>query len=101
MTKPLTLVIPHQLGVAGARARIESGFADLAGKLPGGMATVDQTWDGDRMRFSAQIAGQTITGTLDVLVDMVRMEIVLPGVLGLLAGKIGGKLKDEGQLLLK
>lgn len=101
MSKPLTVTIPPQLGAAEARRRIESGFADLTAKLPGGAAKVDQSWEGDRLTFAALVAGQDIHGTLDVLADSIRMDIILPGILGLLAGKISGKLKQEGQLLLE
>ena len=101
MAKPLVVTIPHQLGVAEARKRLETGFAEMTAKLPGGAAKIDQRWDGDRLIFAALIGGQDIRGTLDVLADAVRIEVVLPGLLGMLAGKIGGRLKDEGQLLLK
>lgn len=100
MSKPLTVTIPHNLGAAEARKRIETGFADLTAKLPGGAAKVDQSWEGDRLTFAALVAGQDIRGTLDVLADSIRMDVVLPGLLGMLAGKIGGKLKQEGQILL-
>lgn len=101
MARPLTITIPHQFGAAEARRRIQTGFADLIAKLPGGAARIDQHWDGDRLTFAALVAGQDIRGTLDVLADSIRMDVVLPGVLGLLAGKIGGKLKQEGQILLE
>ena len=101
MSKPLTVSIPHQLGVAEARRRLESGLAEMTAKLPGGAAKIDQRWEGDRLLFAAEISGQSISGSLHVLADAVKMEIVLPGILGLLAGKIGGRLKDEGQKLLK
>ena len=100
MAKPLTVTIPHQLGVAEARRRLETGFADMAAKLPGA-ARIDQRWAGDRLVFAASISGQEISGTMDVLADAVKLEVILPGILGLLAGKIGGRLKDEGQKLLK
>ena len=101
MAKPLTVSIPHQLGVAEVRRRLETGLAEMTAKLPGGAAKIDQRWEGDRLLFDAQVSGQSISGTLHVLADAVKMEIILPGILGLLAGKIGGRLKDEGQKLLK
>lgn len=101
MSKPLIVTIPHQLGAAEARRRLEAGFADMTRKLPGGAAKIDQSWEGDRMVFAALIGGQDIRGTLDVLADAARLEVILPGLLGMLAGKIGGRLKDEGQKLLK
>jgi hypothetical protein len=101
MAKPLTVSIPHQLGVTEARRRLETGLAEMTSRLPGGAAKIEQRWEGDRLLFDAQISGQSITGSVDVLADAVRIEVVLPGILGLLAGKIGGRLKDEGQKLLK
>jgi len=45
--------------------------------------------------------GQTISGTMDVLGDMVKLDIVLPGMLGMIAGKIRDQLQKRGQLLLE
>ncbi|ALL15358.1 polyhydroxyalkanoic acid system family protein [Caulobacter henricii] len=102
MSKPITITIPHKLGAAEARRRIESGFAQLASQIPGGSADqVQQTWNGDTLTFSAVAMGQTISGTLDVLGDLVKLDIVLPGMLGMIAGKIRDQLQKRGQLLLE
>jgi hypothetical protein len=102
MSKPLTITIPHQLGKAEARRRIEEGFGKIEQQLSGGgKASVDKSWDGDRMTFSALAMGQSITGALEVLEDSIRMDIVLPGILGMLAGKVRDRVQKEGQLLLK
>jgi hypothetical protein len=102
MSKPITITIPHQLGAIEARRRIETGFAQLAAQIPGGKADqVHQSWNGDTMTFSAVAMGQTISGTMDVLGDMVKLDIVLPGMLGMIAGKIRDQLQKRGQLLLE
>lgn len=99
MSKPLTVVIPHQLGRAEARRRLEDGFSRFAHQFGEG-AQVHKIWEGDRLAFSAQVMGQSISGALDVRDDAVNMEVNLPGLLGLIAGKIKGRLEQEGQLLL-
>lgn len=102
MAKPITITIPHQLGAAEARRRIETGFAQLAGQIPGGSPDqVHQSWSGDTLTFSAVAMGQTISGALEVMHDMVRLDIVLPGMLGMIAGKIKGELQKRGQLMLE
>ena len=101
MSKPIVVTIPHALGAAEARRRIEDGLTQLVGQAGGGVAKVTQSWDGDQMRFTAQAMGQTITGVLHVLADAVRMEVVLPGLLGMIAGKIKGQLQQQGTLLLE
>ncbi len=98
MAKPLTVVIPHNLGAAEARRRLESGIASLAGDLAG---EVHQSWTGDRLDFSAAVMGQTLKGMLEVMANEVRLELDLPGLLGMMSGKIRGKIEEKGRLLLK
>ena len=101
MSKPITITIPHQLGAAEARRRIEEGFGQLIGQAGGALKDVQKTWDGDTLTFSALAMGQTISGALFVMEQSVRMDIVLPGLLGVIAGKITGQVKKQGQLLLE
>ena len=98
--KPVTIDIPHSLGEAEARRRLEDGFDKIVSQF-GESAKLTRQWSGDRMGFSATVLGQTISGHLDVLADAVRMEINLPNVLAMMAGKIRGKVQKQGQLLLE
>jgi len=100
MATPLSITIPHQLGRAEARRRIETGFAKIVGQLPGGTGTSSERWDGDRLTFSVSAMGQTVSGVVDVLDAAVKMDLELPGVFGLLAGSLKGRLQQAGQLLL-
>jgi putative polyhydroxyalkanoate system protein len=100
MSKAVTVSIPHELGRAEARRRVEAGFGDLSRHL-GGLGAVSRTWDGDRMSFSFAAMGQAISGAIDVADHSVRLEVVLPNVLAMLAGKVKGRLQKEGQLLLE
>jgi len=99
--KPISVSIPHDLPQSEARRRIEQGF-DRFGRQFGGDATrLTHAWSGDRLSFSANMMGQALSGHIDVLASAVKVEVLLPGVLGLIAGKIKGRLKTEGQLLLE
>jgi len=99
MATPITVSIPHQLGRAEARSRIESGFASIIRQLPGGGARSER-WDGDQLSFSVAGMGQTISGVVTVLDAVVTIEIELPGVLGMVASGLKGRLEKVGQLLL-
>jgi putative polyhydroxyalkanoate system protein len=101
MAQPLTATIPHELGRAEARRRIDEGLSRFVGQIGGMAQNYRQSWTGDRMDFSAQVMGQTLSGAVHVLDDAARVEVVLPGLLGMMAGKIKGKLQQEGQLLLQ
>jgi hypothetical protein len=97
---PITVSIPHQLGRAEARRRIETGFAKIIHLLPGGNGNCDERWVGDRLVFSVAAMGQTVAGVIDVLDASVLMEIELPGVLGMIASGLKDRLQKAGQLLL-
>ncbi len=101
MTTPLTVNIPHQLGRAEARRRIQAGFAKTLAGLPGGIGHCSQRWEGDRLVFSVAALAQTITGLVDVGDAAVTMEIHLPGVLGLIASGFRSRLQKAGRLLLE
>jgi|KBSSwiStaDraftv2_1062776.scaffolds.fasta_scaffold62611_4 putative polyhydroxyalkanoate system protein len=102
MSKTISVSIPHDLGRAEARRRIDEGFGQLARQFAGdGKLSFTQTWSGDRLTFAARILGQPIDGRLDVLDRTVRMEVDLPDVLAMIAGVIKGRLQRQGQLLLE
>jgi len=100
MATPITISIPHQLGRAEARRRIEAGFAKIVRQLPVSGGACSERWDGDRLSFRVTAIGQTVTGVLDVFEATVTMEIELPGVLGLIASGLKDRLQKAGQLLL-
>lgn len=100
MATPLSVRIPHQLGRAEARRRIESGFANIVRQLPGGSGSFSQRWDGDRLTFSASGMGQTVSGAVEVFDTAVTMDLELPGLLGMLASGLKGRIQKAGQLLL-
>ena len=100
MAPPLTVSIPHQLGRAEARRRIEAGFSKIVQLLPGGGGTCSQRWEGDRLTFGVVAMGQSVNGVVDVEDAVVTMVIELPGVLGLIANGLKDRLQKAGQLLL-
>jgi hypothetical protein len=100
MATPITVSIPHQLGRAEARRRIETGFAKIIRLLPGSAGTCNERWDGDRLVFEVAAMGQTVAGAVDVLDTAVTMEIELPGLLGMIASGLKDRLRKAGQVLL-
>jgi putative polyhydroxyalkanoate system protein len=101
MTKPVTLTLPHALGRAEAKRRIDEGLAGLTQHMGAASHMLSQSWEGDRLSFAVQVLGQGVSGTVDVEDTEVRLEILLPNVLALMAGKVKGRLRDEGRLLLE
>jgi len=100
MTDPIVVDIPHKLGLAAARARIDKGVGKLASFVPGGAVT-DHRWEGDTLIFTVEAMGQRVASRLDVLESRIHASFDLPPMLRLFAGKIRDKLSKDGAKLLK
>ena len=101
MSKAITLTIPHELGRAEARRRIDEGFANFAKHMGAAAGVLSKTWPGDRLAFALSALGQQISGTIDVEDAAVKLEVLLPNLLAMLANKVKGRLRTEGQILLE
>ena len=101
MSKAITVTIPHELGRAEARRRIDEGVEKFSRHLGAGAAVVAKSWDGDRMNFAVSALGQSVSGVIAVEDRLVNLELLLPNLLGMIAGKLRGRLQKEGQLLLE
>ena len=101
MSKPLVVSIPHQLGKQEATRRIQAGLAQVRSTFGSHLAAVEETWSVDRCEFRLGLLGQTTQGTIVVAEDNVRLEVVLPWMLGLLAGRAQRLIQKEGQLMLE
>lgn len=100
MAQPVVVTIPHELGVAEARRRLDQGFDRIEREIASGLARVKKTWDGDRMTFTAEVLGQAIVGRMDVFERSIRLEVDLPPILAMVANTIKGRLKKQATLLL-
>jgi hypothetical protein len=101
MSKPLLVVIPHQLGRDEARRRLEGGVEQARTMLGRNKLTLaDANWEGDRLTFAVGAMGQRVDGVIDVEPEQVRLEIKLPWLLHLFAEKAQKMLQKEGSLLL-
>lgn len=101
MSKAITMTIPHELGRVEARRRVDAGFASFSQHMGAVAGALSKDWSGDRLNFRFAALGQSISGKIDVEDGAIRLEVLLPGMLGMLANKVRGRLKKEGQLLLE
>lgn len=101
MTKAITLTIPHELGRAEARKRIDEGFARFSQHMGAVAGALSKSWSGDQLSFGFAALGQRISGTIDVEDAAIRLEVLLPNLLGIMADRVRRRLKVEGHLMLE
>lgn len=95
MTRTISVSLPHQLGVAEAKRRLNERIAELRTTYIDKIAHSDLTWDGDRANLRVVALGQTTTGTIDVAPETIRIEIALPWLLSALSGKVEALMKSN------
>jgi putative polyhydroxyalkanoate system protein len=100
MTQPIEVDLPHNLGKDEARRRIASNVHKLQEHIPGG-AQVQSGWAGDQLNLDVAAMGQSVTATIDVMEDKVRLKVLLPPMLGMFSGIIQGALERKGGVLLE
>jgi putative polyhydroxyalkanoate system protein len=97
----LTVSIPHQLSRAEAKRRIQEQIAHVQQQYGGMVGPVEQAWEGDTLDLTLSAAGQTVAGRLMVEDQAVRVEVALPWMLSLLAGKVQQQVEEQGRRLLE
>ena len=101
MSKPLVATVSHELGRTKAKQRIESSLSEIRSHLAAFATSVEGEWTADRLDFRLTALGQAISGGIDVFDEYVRIEIMLPGLLGFLGSTIIGRIRERGQKLLE
>ena len=100
MTTPIQVDLPHKLGAAEARRRIEGGIGRLRDFIPGG-AEVRSAWTGDRLGLQINAMGQEVNAQIDVRDTHVRVELLLPPALAFFGKAIEAALRRKGGDLLE
>jgi Putative polyhydroxyalkanoic acid system protein (PHA_gran_rgn) len=101
MPQPVIVTIPHRLGKAEAKRRLQSGFHNVRANVGESFMVLKDNWDGDHLDFQASLLGQSTTGVIDVADDHVRLEVQLPWVLAMLANKAKALVERQGRLMLE
>lgn len=97
---PITVDLPHTLGKAAARARIEQGMGGLTRHLPPG-ATAQPSWNGDTLNLQVSAMGQDLRTAIDVQDTIVRVQLVLPPALAFFGHAIEAGIRRTGTELLQ
>ncbi len=101
MAAPTTFDIAHSLGREEAKRRMRARIGELPAHIPGGVADVRSSWPGeDQMALEVTAMGQRVSAVLDVEERLIRVRLVLPPLLGFMAGAITAAAQRKGAELL-
>jgi hypothetical protein len=100
-SKPIVVTISHELGRDEAKRRLDDGLDQIRRLLAPFASSITYRWAGYRLDFSMTALRQSINGQIDIEDDLLRIELGLPLLLNLLAGKIIRRIRSEGSRLLE
>ena len=100
MTQPIEVDLNHNLGREEARRRIADNIGNLKDHMPGQVAEVAHSWEGDTLRLNIGAMGQEVLAGIDVHEAHVHVRVELPGMLGFFAKPIAEGLKRKGSNML-
>lgn len=100
MSQKFIVDVPHSLGAAEARRRIQANLHTLGGKLPAG-ATAAARWEGERLRLDVAMLGQRIEADMDIKDTSVRITVLLPPALAFFRQAIEAGLRQSGAAMLE
>jgi hypothetical protein len=101
MADPVVISIPHKLGSAEAKRRLEAGIDQVVAPLGRLLSIEQRVWTGNRLDFGMNLAGQTARGLVDVEDTRIRIELELPWVLAAIAKRVKGAIDQRGRGLLE
>lgn len=87
--------VPNPLGKDRARSAVEGLLTRVKEKYGEQVSALDQSWEGDTLRFSMTTYGFKISGNLVVQDEQVKVEGDLPFAAAMFKGKIEGSIHDE------
>lgn len=97
---PISVDLPHRLGTAEAKRRVEQGMGGLSRHLPPG-AAVQPSWTGNRLDLAVSAMGQDMRAAIDVQETLVRVQVVLPPALAFFGQAIEAGIRRTGTSLLE
>src|SRR3954452_20682251 len=92
--------VPHSLGSADARARLDKFLEDVRRDYAAHLSDVSGSWTADSLEFRFQTSGMPISGKLLVEQASVQVFGPLPLMASLFRGRIEQTIRDELRKLL-
>ena len=96
MAKSLAMVIPHRLGRAAARRRLQEALSYAQAQVAPYASATTFAWAGDDLNFSVTAMGATASGTASVGVSAIAIDARLPFVLAAFTPLIRGYVEGNG-----
>jgi len=94
------LEVPHQLGAAEAKSRLERFIEVMQGKFQEKVSDLSQGWAGNTLNFGFKTFGIKINGAIDVGEEALHVAGDIPFAAMMFKGKIESEIREQlGRLM--
>ncbi len=92
--------LPHRLPRPEVKRRVETLLTQLQQRYPGQISGLQQRWNGDSCSFSFGMTGSSGSGTVQISDTVVQVNLPLPWLFSLAAGRVRREIEEQGRWLL-
>ena len=100
MHKPIIVTIEHHSAKDDVKRRLRENFGGIRAQIAPYVSSVDEQWTNNGVQVRIVALAQTVTSTIEVDERNVRIEVALPGLLGVFGRFIATRIQNESKLLL-
>ncbi|MCA9152640.1 MAG: polyhydroxyalkanoic acid system family protein [Planctomycetales bacterium] len=86
--------VAHQLGQDAAKTRLDTFLQKVSEKYPGQIGDMNNSWEGNILKFSFATFGIKISGQMEVFDDKVALNGEIPFSAMMFKGKISNGIKE-------
>lgn len=100
--KTLEVRVPHDLGVEGAHQRLDAALVKARAQYEQQVGQIDADWEADdRLKVGVTVMGMKFDGQIDVLPDALVVNLNLPMMASMFAGKIREGIEQQLATVIK
>jgi Putative polyhydroxyalkanoic acid system protein (PHA_gran_rgn) len=101
MQKPIVITIEHHASKQEVLRKLKSSFEDIRAQIAPYVSSVRDDWTDSGVEVRVVALAQPITSSIEVDERHVRIEVRLPGLLGMFGGLIASRVKRGATLLIE
>jgi hypothetical protein len=101
MQTPVVVTVEHHSTREEVLRKLKSGFGDIRAEIAPYVSSLAEEWTESGVHVRVVALAQPFASTIEVDDRVVRIEVDLPGLLGIFAGLIASRVRHGATLLLE
>ena len=101
MHKPIVITVEHHATKQEVLRKLKSSFGDIHAQIAPYVSSITEDWTDSGVEVRVVALAQPITSSIEVDERSVRIEVRLPGLLGIFGGLLASRVKRGATLLIE